>query len=173
MTRRITIDPLDVQSIDRAIRDLKYYKEDIKIKLHELAQKLAEKGLRVASLSYDQALYAGLNDVNVTCEETQNGYVIKASGTSVLFIEFGTGILNPEHPQSAEFGYKHGTYGKGLGKKPFGWNYRGERGNIGETTNKEGVYHTTGNPPSMSMYNAGKEIKRDLVKIAKEVFGND
>lgn len=115
-------------------------------------------------------MYAGTNDVVISVEPTATGYKVVATGQAVLFIEFGTGILNPEHPQSSEFGFSHGTYGKGKGANEKGWIYVGEQGNAGQPI-REGVYRTYGNPPAKAMYYAAKDMKAEIYTIAKEVFG--
>lgn len=168
MSKRIVV---DIKNIDKAINEVKEYEKSIDEKLHLFTQRLAQIGAMEARVSFTKAMYAGKNDVEVEVEELKDGkgYVVRSSGTAVLFIEFGTGILNPEHPQSGEFGYAHGTYGKGKGKNPKGWVYKGEQGNAGKEL-RPGVYHTYGNPPSRSMYNASKEMRKEITRIAKEVF---
>lgn len=157
---------------DTVIIHLQRYRDNVPQKLQTLLDKLSYLGAYRARVDFSSAMYAGTNDVEITVEPKDNGFEILASGYSVLFIEFGTGIKNPEHPLSAEFGYIHGTYGQGKGANEHGWVYYGEQGNAGQPV-REGVYRTLGNPPARAMYNAGKEIRERIEEIAKEVFGND
>lgn len=162
----------EIKGIDKTIQHLKEYQKRLPDKTDKLLERLATIGAFRARIDFSNAMYAGDNDVEVEVTKDGNGYVIKASGSSVLFIEFGTGILNPEHPQSGEFGFMHGTYGKGKGANPNGWVYVGSQGNAGQTI-RDGVYRTYGNPPAMAMWNASKDIRQEIEKIAREVFGGD
>lgn len=162
---------LGTSEIAKAIKDIQKYKQNFIRKAKELNERLATIGASVARVEFSNALYAGDNDIEVSVEVYDGGAKIIASGGAVLFIEFGSGVKNPEHPQSAEFGFKHGTYGKGKGKNPKGWVYKGEQGNAGKPVQgREGVYKTMGNPPAMAMYKAARAIEDDLRRIVREVF---
>lgn len=141
-------------------------KKNIKDKiLHDIENILIENTERIQE-EFSSALYAGDNDVVVRYEMNENEAKIIASGSSVLFIEYGTGVAYPEHPTGK---YKHGTYGKGLGANPKGWYYYGSAGNLGEVPAnpelaKKGLIHTKGNPPAAIMYNAEKRIREQIRK---------
>lgn len=168
---------LSKNGLAQAISQVKAYSKNVRFKCKVLNERIAVYGAFVARISYSQAMYAGDNDVEVSVVKTRNGYKIIAKGQAVLFIEFGTGTINPEHPLGVEFGYMHGTYGKGQGnsaKHPNGWIYQGVQGNAGEIISaSRGVYRTRGNPASKSMYYAGKDMRAELLTIAREIFGND
>ena len=172
MSKRIVI---DLNNIDKAIQDVQDYEKEIKRKLGILTERLAELGAKIAKASFENALYAGYNDVEVSVEpvENANGYKVVAKGQAVLFIEFGTGITNPEHPQQGEIPgiVPHGEYGKKRGKQIKGWVYKGVPGNAGKEIG-EGKVHTLGNPPSRSMYQATKDMQAKVYEIAKEVFSS-
>ena len=124
-----------------------------------------------ARVKFTNAMYAGKNDVEVEVKRVSSThYQVIASGETVLFIEFGTGINNPELVEPSGLTYQHGTYGKGHGADPNGWVYVGEQGNAGQPI-REGVYRTYGNPPAKAMYYAAKDMKAEIYTIAKEVFG--
>lgn len=155
---------------DTLIRQIEAYRNSIEGRLERLLERLATIGATEARIRFTRAMYAGDNDVEVTVEPVSKScYQIVASGKAVLFIEFGTGVSNPEHPQSGEFGFSHGTYGQGKGMNPNGWVYVGEQGNAGQTL-REGVYRTRGNPPARAMYDSAKEIQGEVLRIAREVF---
>lgn len=147
-----------VRGLDEAIQALETYSSGIKQKVRELCRRLAQFGLLLAQVSYEGAAYDGTKDIQVTVEETDNGYKIVASGAAVLFVEFGAGITyGYGHPQPGKYG--PGTYpGEGHWDDPNGWWIPG----TGE--------HTYGNPPSMTMYNTAKDIKGEIESIAREVF---
>lgn len=165
-----------LSNLDKAIKGVEEYQKRVLQKTQELNARLAEYGGYVAKTKFSSAMYAGDNDVEITVEPYDRGYKIIASGTAVLFIEFGTGTVNPEHPLGGQFGYLHGTYGKGQGnstKYPKGWVYEGEQGNAGQPIRgRIGVYRTMGNPASRSMYDTGKDLRQELKRIAIEVFKN-
>lgn len=161
---------IEIQNIDKVISQIKAYRKDLKSKINLLLERLSTLGAYRARVEFTNAMYAGDNDVQVSVETTSTGYKVVANGAAVLFIEFGTGIINPEHPQSSEFNFTHGQYGSGKGANEKGWVYVGEQGNAGQTI-KEGVYHTYGNPPAKAMYNASKDMKSEITRIAREAFG--
>ena len=59
-------------------------------------------------------------DVTFNKENTDHGKSVVASGTSLLFLEFGTGAYKKEHEAQADFADQgivpHGSFGKGKGK---------------------------------------------------------
>lgn len=154
---------LSDDSLKRAIGEVKNYRRSLDQKGRMLAKRLAEIGCKVARIRFTNAAYDGMNDVTVSVEETKNGYVIVAKGESVAFIEFGTGVYNPEHPMGAELGMIHGTYGQGKGKRK-AWGYYDDAGQL---------HITRGNSPAMAMYAADREILQQVSRIAKEVFASD
>ena len=120
-------------NVDEVIKRIEAYRNAIPNRLERLLERLATIGATEARVRFSQAMYAGDNDVTITVEPvSKTCWQIIAEGQAVLFIEFGTGISNPEHPQSSEFGFRHGTYGKGKGMNPNGWVYVGEQGNAGQ-----------------------------------------
>lgn len=167
---KITIDPFDKSSIDNAIKQIKKYKNDFLAKEEEFVRRLKELGVSVATTGFSTASYDGTNDVLVT--ETQNGNraVVIAYGETVGFIEFGTGVFNPEY-NSSGLEYTppaHGTYGKGRGKQR-AWGYYGDPGTNG-VVQKSGVVITKGNPPAEAMLAARNKMIEQVAQIAREVF---
>ena len=159
-----------VKNVDKVVKRLNDYSKNLNNRINLFLEKLCVLGAYRARVDFTNAMYAGDNDVSVSVEKTSTGYKVVAKGQAVLFIEFGTGVINPEHPQSDEFGFQHGTYGSGKGANEKGWVYVGEQGNAGRPI-RDGVYRTYGNPPAKAMYNASKDMRADIFKIAKEVFG--
>ena len=151
-----------VQGLDGAIYKLDAYSLDLQEKGKQICERLASLGALHASLGFSRALYEGIGSADITAEPTDNGYAILASGTAVLFLEFGAGVtMGYGHPQAAEFGYGPGTYpGKGRWDNPKGWWFTGAQGS----------QHSYGNPPNMAMYNAAKEIEREVERVAREVL---
>lgn len=155
--------PLSVSGIEKLQKEVSDYRKWQKEKAVELAKRLAEIGVETAKVRFESGSYLGDKDAVVTAEPIANGYVVKASGKSVLFLEFGTGITYGfGHPEAQEHGMGPGTYpdGKGHWNDPKGW----------YLPKSAGGGHTYGNYPAMPMYEARKTIERELPRIVKEVF---
>ena len=155
---------LSPSSIDAAIKQLEDYSKDLERKAQELCKRLADMGAMYAEWNFSGVLYAGDIDYKITVDRVDaNTYAIKANGETVLLMEFGAGVKHGYgHPQAAEFGMGPGTYpnGKGHWDDPKGW-WFGEKGNW---------THTYGNAPGMPMYNAAKDLRKEILDIAREVF---
>lgn len=155
---------LSPSSIDAAIKQLEDYSKDLDRKAQELCKRLADMGAMYAEWNFSGVLYAGDIDYKITVDRVNaNTYAIKANGETVLLMEFGAGVKHGYgHPQAAEFGMGPGTYpnGKGHWDDPKGW-WFGEKGNW---------THTYGNAPGMPMYNAAKDLRKEILDIAREVF---
>jgi hypothetical protein len=160
---KIAINPFDKKSIENAEKIVRQYKKDFEKKEAEFTRRLAEIGVSVASAGFSTADYDGVNDVVVSMEKTATGYNVVASGKTVGFIEFGTGVRFPEWDNSGmEYTPpKHGTYGKGLGARPKGWYFT-----VGEGASR----HTYGNPPAEAMRTARDVMIEKVTQIAREVW---
>jgi hypothetical protein len=166
-------------NIDGAIKAIEQYERSLEKKKKVFMERLASIGVDTARATFKTAKYDGDNDVIVT-EPTwinDNKLTFSASGKSVLFIEFGTGVhySSESHPKEAEFGFSRGTYGHGLGKLD-SWRYEGNPGTNGEIITEgkhKGEIKTHGNPANRCMYEAGKDMRKQIKEIAKEVFGSD
>lgn len=166
--------PLSVSGIERLQRSIEEYQRWLKDRSEKLLDRLAEEGYQIASAKFAQAVYDGTNDVSVFTENRgANTRAVVAVGSSVLFIEFGTGVVYPDdHPEADDLGMKRGEYGKGHGKQT-SWGYYGEPGTNGELREKKNgsmVVITHGNPANMAMYETVKELEMHLRDLAKEVF---
>ena len=160
MPKKIVIDGLSQESINRAIKDVLRYKQWVLEKENALRVRLASLGATVASIQFSRAVYSGTNDIIVRVDNTGSVAVIYAEGEAVAFIEFGAGDrYGHGHPQAGEFGVGPGTYpdGKGFWNNSKGWWYGHN-------------LHTYGNPPAMAMYRAVETMTEQLTTIAKEVF---
>ena len=161
---KIVINPFDKKSIDNAVKLIEQYKKDFKVKEAEFCRRLAEIGVSVAQAGFSTADYDGVNDVSVRLEKTDTGYRVIASGETVGFIEFGTGIRYPEWDGSGvEYTPPpHGSYGKGQGKNPWGWWFKGSDGAAPQ--------HTYGNPPAEAMLTARNQMIESVTRVAREVW---
>ena len=165
MAKRVIKMKLSSRSISDAIKELKAYRDSIDSKMGELLEKLANVGVKEASVRFTTAIYDGVNDSSVTLETIQDGYCIKAEGQAVAFIEFGAGVYhNPgepyPNPRPDEI-VGIGEYGKGYGKRQ-AWGFKDESGEL---------VITHGNPAAMPMWYASEEMRNAILKTFKEVFG--
>ena len=161
---KIVINPFDKKSIAQAEKLVRQYKKDFEAKEQEFCRRLAEIGVSVAQAGFATADYDGVNDVVVSLEKTATGYNVVASGKTVGFIEFGTGVKYPEWDNSG-MDYTpppHGSYGKGQGKNPYGWWFKGSDGAVAQ--------HTYGNQPAEAMLTARNRMIEQVTQIAREVW---
>lgn len=154
---------LNRQSIGDAIKRLNQYKKTFPKRAEAMCKALAELGAVKVSLDYTRAVNAavGMKPITVTVERRDNGYAIVAQGESVMFVEFGAGArYGYGHPLDGELGMGPGTYpgDKGHWNDPKGWWIPKEAGGG----------HTYGNPPSMAMYETAKDLRQEVLRIAKE-----
>lgn len=163
---------LSAREIDRAIRELEQYKQDIIRKTDLLRARVAE---RLAELSRDGFAGAIVDDllkggqrtaqVDVSIDQRDNVTLVIARGEDAVWVEFGAGVHyngsagTSPHPKGSELGFTIGGYGKGMGKKDV-WGFYED----GE------LRLTHGTPAAMPMYNAVKTVCDEIAEIAREVF---
>ena len=173
MGKKVISCTLDTQSINNAIKELKAYRQEFLRKEKQLLEGLAMLGVKEASIRFTTAMYDGVNDVSVRLDREVNGYAIVASGQAVAFIEFGSGVYHntgEPYPNPRPAGVVGiGEYGQGKGKRK-AWFYKGEPGSNG-VVQKNGVVKTRGNPAAMPMWYASEEMRKSILKLAREVFG--
>jgi hypothetical protein len=156
---------LNTSSVDKAIAELKSFRDSIDAKTDELLKELANIGLKEAQVRFTTAMYDGVNDSEVTLKTIENGYQIVAEGHAVAFIEFGAGVYyNPTepYPNPRPDGIVGiGEYGKGYGKRQ-AWGFKNE---------SDELVITHGNPAAMPMWYASEEMRNSILQIARRVFG--
>lgn len=164
---------LSVASVNKAIREIKAYKEEFNYKVSIFIQKLGDLGIKVIEAnrySEGDSDAEGLRSEVVL--DQSNGYV-KATlilhGKDVAFIEFGAGkyyngaVGSSPNPLGTKTTPQMliGSYGKGHGKEDF-WFYEDK---------ESGLYiKSYGTKAARPMYEADKAIHDKYIEIAKEVF---
>lgn len=180
MPKRIEFDILSPNEIKKAIGEVQAYKKWVQEKTRAISERLSLIGIQEASIRFANAMYDGTNDVHVRTEESSSGdeyvFSIIAEGQAVCFIEFGTGVYynSATYPLPKPEGVVGiGEYGSGKGKQQ-SWAYYGEPGSNGVTYNsaRGQVVITHGNPAAMPLYYSAAQMKRQILSIAREVFGN-
>jgi hypothetical protein len=157
--RKIVIE-LSPQGCKKALDELDEYKKSIRPKLDEICKRLAELGAAEAQRRFNKGAQEENGGTVVTVRRISNGYAIHAEGANVYFVEFGTGVATDAHGYtplvdvypgswSEEHAKQYSTYGY--------WWYRNVK--------------YDGTPAYMPMYYAGKVIRENERRIAREVFG--
>lgn len=178
--------------LDSAIERLRKMSHNLKDDFEEVARRIAEEAYERVSRGFspEEAVYDGVNDTEVEMEKTEDGYIIKARGEAVLFIEFGTGVYfngGGVYPDPPDGILGIGEYGKGNGKKSY-WYFTNKDGNVqlnagGEHAVGYGMVHgsrsmyekqhqfiTHGNPANMVIHNAYIEAVQSIPRIVREVL---
>lgn len=176
--KKCKIDCFDPSSIEKAIEVVEKIKAAVSgPNLKTFIDELATLGVDYARVHYQGAQYEGINDVTVNLTDefyrnTNCSVTITASGSAVLFIEFGTGVYygddaaargsvaSGELQTTAKRLYGRGEYGKGRGKQTT-WVYIDPTG--------EKIF-THGNPSNACLYQTRKYLEERLLSTAKEVF---
>ena len=169
---------LSVSEIDRAIKELREYQNSLCAKCQQLCERLCNEGIQIAQahiggsgfgkyirlsseITPEKAVCKAIlimEDSQKIVSKWQNQDGVQSKEISpALMLEFGAG-LPAQNPANIP-GVGTGTYGT-HGNEP-GWWYM----------DLQGAWHySSGTSPKMPMYNAGKELKEKVVKIAREVF---
>lgn len=169
---------LSVSEIDRAIKELREYQNSLDSKCQQLCGRLCNEGIQITQVHIGSSGFgkyirlsseitpekAGckaiffMEDSQKIISQWQNQEGIQSKEISpALMLEFGAG-LPAQNPANIP-GVGTGTYGT-HGNEP-GWWYMDLQGEW---------HYSSGVSPKMPMYNAGKELRDKVLKIAKEVF---
>ena len=171
-TIRMALNP---QSIDKAIRELEAYRDGLQKKADAIAHGLAELGYTVAAGILAQHVFDGETLGSLTVEQESEGkYILYAQSRAILFVEFGAGARAGSNPLGADLGMGAGTYPNQ--KHAFdanGWWFptSDARLIVKTDSNGQGWGHSYGNPARMPFAMASENMKRDLLNVAKGVFG--
>lgn len=163
---------LSEREIDKAIKELEQYKQELIRKTALLREKVADKIAGLAQSGFngaivDDVLKGGVKtaQVTVSLSNTDDVSLVIANGEDAVWVEFGAGVYHngsagsSPHPEGSELGFTIGGYGKGMGKKEVWGYYEGDELRL-----------THGTPAIMPMYNAVKTVCNEIADIAREVF---
>lgn len=173
MGRKVISFGLSTSEINRAMKELADYKQEILHKTELLREKVAERLADEAKNGFSGAVVDDLTrggqrfaQVDVSVDNRGSVTVVVASGEDAVWVEFGAGVYHngspgsSPHPYGAELGMTIGGFGKGNGKKEV-WGFYED----GE------LKLTRGTPARMPMVLAVTTVCNDIQAIAKEVFG--
>ena len=162
MSTRVISFGLNTKDINRALRDIEKYKQELIRKCNELIQQLTEYGAEFAKF---EVLRLGAFDTGELADnihgffdpESRVGFV-RADCWYAIYVEYGTGVVgaNNPHPDATGWIYDINHHGDN------GWVYFNER---------EGkIMRTKGQPSSPFMYNTFRELQQKAREIASTVF---
>lgn len=173
---------LTASSLENLKKQLLGYATKLDDKCEEFVKRLADIGIPIieekvseAGFTYDEkGIMSGSNTDHETILKVDSligmtRATLTLQGKDILFIEFGAGVYHNEvdvgdspHPKGKENGYLIGTYGAGHGSQKV-WGYRADNGD---------PVLTHGTKATMPMYAASLEMRKKVLEIAKDVFGN-
>lgn len=164
MRKRVIKVDISAAGVNKAIQELKDWKEWLLRKTEQLLKELANEGVQIASAHFASAVYDGYSDVTVRMEERdENTVAVIGIGKTVLMLEFGSGVRYPDsHPEAGPENTIHGSwsegeFGKGHWDNPKGWFYaHGKR--------------SFGNPANRCMYQTKSDLEARFEQIARRVF---
>lgn len=159
----ITINPLDPESVARALNLLEAYRDSLAEKQNKLVEGAVQEGAKIANMVYAQ--YPGDHGVASATYEVANGEGIltaSAPNGEIGFIEFGTGIrhdvwgrrFNGQMPPYSP--PEHGSYGYHQGEDPGYWWYAGK--------------YTDGRDPAEAMLYAREAMIESVLDNARGIF---
>lgn len=161
---------LDPYSIANAIEELQAYKESVERRTRLLLQRLVDNGIQIAKAKVVE--HGIIHDTNLTNSidgfVTDNVGFIRVDDQYAVFFEFGTGPVGASDPHPLSNGYKRSGWYTAADGKPmnqlYGWLPL-------ETPDGTTYYYTEGQKSKPFMYETALQLRSELPKIAKEVFG--
>ena len=179
MTKQTITLGLSQKSVEKALKQLRQYKQWLRNKTTELVKALAEVGIPVidenmakASYTYDEkGVRSGSDTSHHSYVEMKSaGEYVEAKliveGKELMFIEFGAGVFyngaagSSKHPKGVVNGMVIGSYGEHHGVQKV-WGYYDDDGNL---------VLTHGVEAQMPVYKADMEIIQKYVEVARRVF---
>lgn len=175
--KTIKIDLFDGKSLQRAIKQIESYRDDLPRKCQEICRRLAEEGVRVADAAINSVpigktitLTTDINPSKMGCQaimkmtgretRTEDGRIFYTA----LAIEFSAGVryANTASPKAKDFGMGTGTFPNAKHSWQMeGWYYLGDDGNW---------HHSYGVQASHPLYSASVAIRQKLENVVNDVF---
>lgn len=176
MAKRIFKADLSVSSIRNLQKELQKYSDSLTFKCRELAEKLAERGVEIARVQIASldAIFTGelIQSLHTEYKDSSKfgaAFAVVTDSDHAAFVEFGTGSKGEDKPypyplpEGVSWDYNVGkTIRQNATTGAYYWFYPGN----------DGLWHyTEGMPSRPFMYLTSLELQKEVVKIAKEVFG--
>lgn len=164
---KIKVNPLDSDSIDKAIAEIERYETFVAEKAQELVRLLKELGVEKAKELVP--VDTGVAQASIIGYMDENKGIIQAGGYC-KYIEFGTGVrgLGSQHPSPEYLAIMQWAYNSGAtifttkdGRE--GWYYPADDGSW---------RFTEGMPSRPFMFETAQYLKSEAARLAKEAFIN-
>lgn len=159
---------LSPREIKAAQKQFREYQKEITQKCEELAHRLADEGVVLAKVKLTQfpaidsgELFNSIMDEPGAVMTNGARWIIYTGCEHAKYVEFGFGLRGQEnpHPDPSLTNWKYDVQGHG----PTGWWYF-----------KNGEWHWSGGQPSKPfMYETGRDLRKLVRRIAKEVFSSN
>lgn len=163
----IKVNPLDPDSIDAAIEEIEEYERTVDAKSKELVEQLKDLGIEKAKELIP--VYSGeAKDSIIGYVDADTGKGAIVAGGYCKYIEFGTGVNGEgkKHPSPEYIALMGWAYNKGAtifttkdGKQ--GWYYPTDDGSW---------RFTQGMPSRPFLYETAQYLRREVTRMAKELF---
>lgn len=158
---------LSEKGLDELLKKLNTLNSDINKSSEKIVSDLVDYGVNEATLAFNSvANKDGNSDYRVYGEKQYNSGKILASGTNLLYLEFGTGTLgfNDPHPLKSNYNLKAYNSGKKIHKS------KSHSDKLGWYT-PDGIW-TEGIPSGKQMYNTSLKLKNKISEISRERIGD-
>lgn len=165
--------PLEIKvtGIDQAIARLEHYQKSFQTRMELFMKKLADYGVERAKeeVQVMDAVFTGelVNSIHSNKIESNAEriiFAVEADSEHAIFVEMGTGIIGATTPYPGKLPAVY-AQGKTIHKTKdgkYGWYYYGGDGRW---------YFTEGMPSRPFMYNTSTQMRHEIERIAREVFG--
>lgn len=162
----ITVNLLDDDSIDIAVREIEKHEKAIKEQKDEFLNRLAAVGAETARVAYSAGVSDGNKYYRVKVRKLKRSYVVTATGKDLYFLEYGAGA-------TAGQGYDTSVLPAKTDITPASWS--STKGTGEYANSKEGYWHYKKKRyyqivPTKGMYLGLKEVLRTYKPIAKRIF---
>ena len=160
--KRVIKAGLNTRDLDRAIKEVRQYKQDVISKTKALVEVLTDSGVEVARVQLAElgAEYTGQLSSSIVgyfSPATSVG-IIRAGAWYAVFVEFGTGVVGASSPHPDPTGWQYDANGHG----DKGWVYFND--------DDQKWHWTKGMPSRPFMYNTARTLEKECLQIAKGVF---
>ena len=161
---------LSQNGIEDTINKLLKLKDNLEKASEEIVKDMADLAEKQIKNNYASSPYTdGNDDVSFMKNKKDNKTIVGATGSQVLYREFGTGTegLNAPHPIKNEFGLRGYNTGPKIRVNSkngeFYWIYKDKNGN---------PVYTQGIPAGKEVYNAAIILKGKKISIIKKRVGD-
>lgn len=170
-TKRLYLNALSIKSIDKLKKAIVDYENDLQAKLVLFCERLSQYGVEAAQANIVNldAVFSGdlfrsiYNEQQYATKDTVV-FIVATNSEHAVYVEMGTGMVGAENPYPGKLPvvYAQGKTIRQLADGRYGWFY-----------NKNGRwYFTEGMPSRPFMWFASMDMQEQVVRIAREVFGN-